>query len=232
MNFFAESVKTAFRLLFSLDPDIYEVIAVSLKVSLASTTAATLLGLPVGFLLATRSFFGRRTLVIIAHTLMGLPTVVVGLFLFSLLSRQGPFGGWNLLYTPAAMVIGQAVLAFPIVVALSHRGIRSLDGRILLSARTLGAGPLREAFVLIREGRAAVITAVLAGFGRVFGEVGVSFMLGGNIRFFTRNIPTAIALETSKGEFAFGLALGIVLLSVALAVNLLVYAFSGEYRSG
>jgi len=155
---------------------------------------------------------------------MALPTVVVGLLLFGLLSRQGPLGPLGLLFTPLAMIAGQTVLAAPIVANLVLAAVTGADQRIINTALTLGASRLQAAIQLLREIRFGVMAAVIAGFGRVIAEVGVAMMLGGNIRNSTRTMTTAIALETSKGEFAFGLALGIILLSVALIVNLFLNA--------
>jgi tungstate transport system permease protein len=154
------------------------------------------------------------------NTLMALPTVVVGLVLFGLFSRQGPLGALGLLFTPWAMIVGQFVLAIPIVANYTLAAVAGADPRILPTAQTLGAGRLQGVWQLLLEVRFGVMAAIVAGFGRVIAEVGVAMMLGGNIRGYTRTMTTAIALETSKGEFAFGLALGIVLLGVALIVNL------------
>jgi tungstate transport system permease protein len=151
---------------------------------------------------------------------MALPTVVVGLLLFGLLSRQGPLGSWGLLFTPVAMILGQLVLATPIVANLVLAAVAGADKRILPTLITLGASPFQASIQLLKELRFGIMAAIIAGFGRVIAEVGVAMMLGGNIRGLTRTMTTAIALETSKGEFAFGLALGIILLAVALLVNL------------
>jgi tungstate transport system permease protein len=156
------------------------------------------------------------------NTLMALPTVVVGLFVFSLIANRGPFGGLNLLFTPWAMILGQAVLAAPIIAALTLAAVEGADPRIADTALTLGATRARASWALLSESRLAVLAAVTAGFGRVFAEVGVSMMLGGNIKNYTRNITTTIALQSSMGEFALGLALGIVLLTVAFGLNLAV----------
>jgi tungstate transport system permease protein len=151
---------------------------------------------------------------------MAIPTVVIGLFVFSFISRQGPLGVLGLLFTPAAMVVGQFLLATPIVVALSYAAIQGIDPRVKMTALTLGARSHQVIITLLLEARFAIIAAVIAGFGRVIGEVGSAMMLGGNIRGYTRTISTAIALETSKGEFSLGLALGMILLTVALSVNI------------
>ena len=193
---------------------------VSLYTSSCAIVIAALLGVPIGLWLGLNRFRGRQLLLALLNTLMALPTVVVGLLLFGLLSRQGPLGPLGLLFTPLAMIIGQTVLATPIVANLVLAAVTGADQRIIDTALTLGASRLQAAIQLLREIRFGVMAAVIAGFGRVIAEVGVAMMLGGNIRNSTRTMTTAIALETSKGEFAFGLALGILLLSIALLVNL------------
>ncbi len=154
---------------------------------------------------------------------MALPTVVVGLLVYSLTSRQGPLGPLELLFTPKAMIIGQFILAAPIIVALTISATQAIDPRVKITAMTLGAGPLRTAVTVLSEARFALMAAVVAGFGRVIAEVGCALMVGGNIRGYTRTMTTAIALETAKGEFAFGLALGFILLAVAFFVNILFH---------
>ncbi len=220
MDFLFEGMLEGLRLLFAGDAEVWCAVWVSVRVALTSTCIASLLGLPVGFLVATASFRGKRLAVVLLNTLMGLPTVVVGLLVYGALSRRGPLGSFGLLYTPTAMVVGQVILATPIVAALTRGAVAGLDPRVIKTAYALGAGAWRAARTALRELRPALTAAVVAGFGRVFAEVGVSLMLGGNIRLYTRNITTTIALETTKGEFALGLALGLVLLTVAFAVNL------------
>jgi tungstate transport system permease protein len=228
VNFFIEGMGEGLRLLLAGDAEVWGAVWISVKVALISTCIASLLGLPVGFLVATGRFAGKRLVVVLLNTLMGLPTVVVGLVVYGVLSRRGPLGELGLLYTPAAMVIGQVILATPIVAALSYGAVAGLDRRVLKTAQALGAHAVRAAWTALRELRPALSAAVVAGFGRVFAEVGVSLMLGGNIRFYTRNITTTIALETTKGEFALGLALGLMLLVVAFAVNLAFHLLRGS----
>ena len=228
MHFILEGMREALRLLVSGDTEVWSAVWVSVKVALVSTSIACLLGLPIGFLVGTGRFRGRRLVVVLLNTLMGLPTVMVGLIVYGLLSRRGALGAWGLLYTPVAMVIGQVVLATPIVAALSCAAVAGLDSRVLKSAYALGARALRAAWTAFGELRPALSAAVVAAFGRVFAEVGVSLMLGGNIRFYTRNITTTIALETSKGEFALGLVLGLVLLTVAFTVNVAFQLLKGS----
>jgi tungstate transport system permease protein len=208
------------EMLVSLDPSVWHPIGVSLQVSATSTLLALVTGLPLGLALGTLRFPGHRGVVVVLNTLLALPTVVVGLVVYALLSRSGALGGLSLLYTRTAMVIGQTVLVLPLVAALVNAAVEKADERISLTALGLGAGRAMAVLTVASERRPALIAAVGAGFGRVFSEVGVSMMLGGNIAGHTRNITTGIAFETGKGEFAVGIALGVVLLGVALALNL------------
>ena len=224
MGYWGDSLLTAFELILGLDREVRMAVWTSLYTSSCSIVIAALLGLPIGLWLGLNRFRGRQLLIALLNTLMALPTVVVGLLLFGLLSRQGPLGPLGLLFTPLAMIAGQTVLAAPIVANLVLAAVTGADQRIINTALTLGASRLQAAIQLLREIRFGVMAAVIAGFGRVIAEVGVAMMLGGNIRNSTRTMTTAIALETSKGEFAFGLALGIILLSVALIVNLFLNA--------
>ncbi|PLX83472.1 MAG: ABC transporter permease [Desulfuromonas sp.] len=185
---------------------------------------AAIIGVPLGMLLTLNRFPGKRLMLTGLNTLMALPTVVIGLVVYGLISRQGPLGEFGLLFTPAAMVIGQTILAAPIIAHYTVTAISGADPRITPTLQTLGAGPLQSAWRLLGELRLAILAGVIAGFGRVIAEVGVAMMLGGNIRGTTRTMTTAIALETSKGEFAFALALGMVLLSVALLINAVIHA--------
>lgn len=220
MDFFTESLSTAFGLITALDPDVVNAVTVSVMVSIWSTLLAAVVGIPAGVALGIAQFPGKRGMVTILNTLMALPTVVVGLFVYSIISRQGPLGGFGLLFTPQAMVIGQTVLAIPIMANLTLSTIKGADPRIVPTALTLGAGRVGSVCRLMIELRFGIMAAVIAGFGRVIAEVGVAMMLGGNIRGFTRTMTTAIAMETGKGEFALGLALGLILMTVALVVNL------------
>jgi len=210
------------RMLLSLDPEVWHPIGVSLRVSLGACVISAALALPLGVGLGLGRFRGRNAVRTLVQASMSLPTVMVGLVLYGLLSREGMLGELGLLYTPAGMVIGQAVLAVPIMVGFSSAAFEQVDPRIQLTGLSLGASRLRAALLVASEHRAALVAAVAAGFGRVFAEVGVSMLLGGNIRGYTRNITTGIAFETGKGEFARGVALGVVLLVVALGVNLLL----------
>lgn len=213
----------ALGLIFSLDREIFSIALLSLKVSTIATFLSSLVGVPLGFIIGSGQFWGKKGLTAIFNTLMALPTVVVGLLVYSLISRQGPLGPLELLFTPKAMVIGQFILATPIIVALTISATQAIDPRVKITAMTLGAGPLRTAVTVLSEAKFALLAAVVAGFGRVIGEVGCALMVGGNIRGYTRTITTAISLETAKGEFAFGLALGFILLTVAFVVNILLH---------
>ena len=211
-----------------MNADVFEVVLFTIKVSFWGTLLSALLGVPLGFLIAVREFPGKGIVRTALNTLMALPTVVVGLTVYAFISRQGPLGLWGLLFSPAAVVIGQCVLATPLITALTLSATQSVDPRVGLTARTLGANPGQEAFVILREARFALMAGIIAGFGRVIAEVGAAMMLGGNIRGYTRTMTTAIALESSKGEFGFGLALGFILMALALFINFLLGYFQGR----
>ncbi len=223
-----QPTREAFSLLFTGNPELWRIIFISLRVSLIAMLVVTPLAVAVGFFLATVAFPGRRALVILTQGLLSSPTVVVGLLLYLLLSRQGPFGSWHLLFTQEAMIIGQVIIAFPVVVAFTLSAVQGADPRAHETAISLGAGTARAALTTLMEVRFGVMAAVFNAFGRVFSEIGCSLMVGGNILGLTRNIPTAIALETSKGEFAQGIALGFVLMAVALGVNYALAFVQGE----
>jgi tungstate transport system permease protein len=223
MEYILEGIRQAVRLIFSLDREIFSIVLLSLKISTISIFLSSLAGVPVGFIIGTNEFREKKLLVTIFNTLMAFPTVVVGLLVYSFISRQGPLGPLGLLFTPQAMVIGQFILATPIIVALTISATQGIDPRVKLTAMTLGASPLRTATTILSEARFALMAAVIAGFGRVIAEVGCAMMVGGNIRGYTRTMTTAIALETSKGEFGFGLSLGLILLAVAFSVNILLH---------
>ena len=221
-------LRTALSLLADLDDTLVSAAAISVGVSTAATFIASALGLPLGFLIAVRRFRGKRAVVTILNTLLALPTVVVGLLVYSVLRRNGILGQLDLLFSPGAMIIGQVVLALPLVVALSASAVSSLDPRAREAAILLGATRLQTLFATVSEARRPLAGAVAAAGGRLIGEVGVSMMLGGNIAGYTRNMTTAIALETSKGEFSFALSLGIVLMAIALGLNFLLRRLQRE----
>lgn len=219
MAYFLEALQGALALILSFDPQIWFIVWTSIRVSIVAVLLASLAGIPLGLLVALKDFRGKALLTQVLDTLMALPTVVVGLFLYGMFTRNGPLGGLEILYTPWAIIIGEAVLILPIVWNLTLTAIRSTDPRLLLTCRALGASWAQQSRIILSEARIAVMAAVVMGFGRAIGEVGVAMMLGGNIEGYTRTMTTAIALETSKGEFELGLALGLVLLTVAFIVN-------------
>lgn len=225
-----EAVRQAFSLIVTLDRDLIEIIALSLRVSLTAVALAALVGLPLGALLATRRFAGRGLVTIVVNTLMGLPPVVVGLLVYLWLSASGPLGALQLLYTPTAMIIAQMILVAPILIALTRQVVADLDNEMGEQLTILGAGPMQRALTLIYEGRSALLTALLAGFGRAIAEVGAVLIVGGNINHVTRTMTTAIALETSKGELALAMALGLVLVVIAGLVNAAALALGGADR--
>ncbi len=208
--------------------EVFSIMGVSLRVSLCATALAMLVSIPAGFLLAINSFRGKRLLVTIINTLMALPTVVVGLLVYILLSRSGPLGFLGILYTPTAIVVGQFILALPIITALTYTAVSSVDERVRKTAESLGANPLQASWMVLKEGRLGIVAAVIAGFGRVIAEVGSAIMVGGNIRGYTRTMTTTITTETAKGNFVLGLTLGVILLIVALSINTIVVNFLGR----
>jgi tungstate transport system permease protein len=224
------SLGSALGLIFSLDRDVVHICAVSIRVSLVSTVLASLAGLPLGIIIGTSTFRGKRMLTALINTLFALPTVGVGVFVYCLISRSGPFGSWELLFTPAAIVIGQFVLAMPIVTALTIASVEGVDKRLEPTAKTLGASAWQAKAAVLYESRHAAAAAVAAGFGRVFGEVGVSMILGGGIAGYTRTVPAAIVMETGKGNFELALALGMVLLVIALVINVVIQRLKGASK--
>ena len=226
-----EATQEAFRRLFSGDRELWSVVWISLKVSLTALVIATPFAVALGFWVASNRFAGRRAVIVTLQGLLSFPTVVVGLVLYLLLSRSGPLGPWHLLFTQDAMIMGQAIIAFPVLAAFTLAAVQGADPRLRETATSLGAGPWRSSLTSLFEVRFAVIAGVLSGFGRVISEVGCSMMVGGNIAGYTRNIPTAIALETSKGDFAQGIALGAVLMAFALIVTMLLAMMQGEKGS-
>lgn len=219
MAYLLDAFQTALHLIVTLDPDLVEILILSLKVSITAVVIASLLGFAIGGVLAVYRFPGRGGLSAVLSALMGLPPVVAGLVVYLLLSNSGPLGVLQLLYTPTAMIIAQIVLVTPIVGALTQQACRDLLVEYDEQLRSLGASPRAIVLTLLWDGRYRLITAVLAGFGRAIAEVGAVMIVGGNIDHVTRTLTTAIALETSKGNIALALALGIVLLAIAFAVN-------------
>ncbi len=218
-------IKEAVKIIFSLNREFLAIVWVSCKMSFISTSCAAIAGIPFAIFVERKKFPGRNLLITILNTLMSLPTVVVGLLVYSFLSRRGMFGSWGLLYSQTAIVIGQVILIYPIITSLTINAIRSLDPRIEKTAKALGANSWQGFRIFLQEARFGIAGAVIAGFGRVFAEIGISMMLGGNLKNYTRTITTSIALETGKGEFAMGIALGIVLLTVAFGINIGFHKF-------
>lgn len=209
-------------------PELWQIIRLSLAVSLSATAVAAALGLPAGAALAIWKFPGRRTLVVIANALLGLPPAVVGLALYLLLSYSGPLGALGLLFTPGAMVVAQAVLAFPIVTALAHRAVEELWTTFGDPLMDLGANKWRAVPALITMGRLSMLTAVLAGFGRTMSEVGAILIVGGNIAGYTRTMTTAVVLETSRGDLPLALGLGFVLIGLTMMISAAAFALAGR----
>jgi len=224
---FTDALAAALDLLATWDSRVVAAVSVSLEVALLATLLATLLGAPLGFAIATGRFRGSRAVEVALNTATALPTVVVGLLVYSLLSRRGPLGAWELLYTRSAMVIGETLLITPLMAALTVALVSGADPRIRETALTLGASRFGAAWTVLRELRRGALAAVATGFGRLISELGVALMVGGNIENSTRTMTTAIALETGKGEFALALALGFILLGVALLVNIGAAAVTG-----
>ncbi|MEE4136960.1 MAG: ABC transporter permease [Desulforhopalus sp.] len=232
MGFFADSFRSAFQLFINLDQELLEIIGVSLRVSFSATLIASLVGIPAAFFIAGRTFPGKRLVLTILNTLLALPTVVIGLVVYSFISRRGILGPLDLLYTQTAMVIGQVILIVPVIMTLTIAAVSRIDGRYRLTALTLGAGPWALALVILQEARYGIFAAVIAAFGRVIAEVGISMMLGGNAKGFTRTMTTAMALEYDKGEFVLAVALGIALMSIAFLINILFHFFQGRSDHG
>jgi tungstate transport system permease protein len=225
MNDFVQALDKAATLIVHFDADLWEIVVLSLGVSLSAASIAFAIGAPFGTALAIYRMPGKGACIVVANALLGLPPVVVGLVVYLLLSRSGPLGAFGILFTPAAMIVAQTVLGLPIVVALVHRMMVDIwltYGDALLVD---GASRLRAAATLMSIGREGLITAFLAAFGRAIAEVGAIIIVGGNIRGYTRTMTTAIALETSKGELSFALALGMILIALSTTVSALTYFF-------
>lgn len=225
MFFLWNTIKTSVRLILSLDSEVYGIVFRSLRFSLIATLLAVVTGVPIGFVVGSKRFRGRSFLITLLNTAMALPTVVVGLIGYSFLSRSAPFGFLNLMFSPKAVILGEFVLSLPIIINLTVSAVQSVDHRAALTAKTLGAGRIQTTWTILMEARFALIAAIIVGYGRAVSEVGSAMMLGGNIRYYTRTMTTAIALETSKGEFGFGLALGFFLMLTVFTINILFHYF-------
>lgn len=229
MSEFSDAFSLAARMVIGLDPDLMEIVARSLYVSLVAVSLASLLGLPLGAAVAIFRFPGRRIIAVTLNALMGLPPVVVGLLVYLLLSRAGAFGTLGLLFTPAAMIIAQTLLVLPIVASLSRQASETLWEEYADQLHSFGASRPRQIATILWDGRIPLATAVLAGFGRASAEVGAVMIVGGNIDHVTRVMTTAIALETSKGELGLALALGFILITISLGVSTAIYTLSNSF---
>ncbi|HXV86542.1 MAG TPA: ABC transporter permease [Gemmatimonadales bacterium] len=228
MDFLADGLKRGLALLTSGDADVWGATVLSLRVAVLATVVACMVGTPLGFVLGTTRFWGKRAALTVVNTMLAFPTVVVGLMIWTLLARRGPVGNLGLLYTWWAIVIAEIVLAVPIAAALTAAAVQGVDPRVRRTALTLGAGWWRAHWAVAREARFALLSAVVVSFGRVLAEVGAATIVGGNIRHHTRTLTTAVALSTSQGDFALAAALGLVLLALALTVNVVLQLLQGR----
>lgn len=217
-----QGVKKAIELIINGDKEVIEIAIRSLGISLSSTLLASLICIPIGALVHFHNFFGKRFLITIFQTLFSVPTVCVGLFVFLLLSRKGPFGVFGLLFTPLGMIIAQTILISPLIISLTISALSGVGKEVKETALSLGASKFRAIITIIKEARFGIVSGVIMGFGRAISEVGVAMMIGGNIKGATRVFTTAIALETAKGEIELAIALGIILLLIAIIINLIL----------
>ncbi len=224
-------LQSAFFLILRGDAELWGIVLLSLRCTFLACSGAALLGIPLALLLTNRNFFGKRFVILLLNSLQALPTVVVGLFLYVFISRRGIFGPLDLLYSPTAITVGQFILILPLVTMFTLAALNRLDQRYRQTALTLGATEAQAAFAVMREARFALVAALCAAFGRGIAEVGVSMMLGGNIKGFTRTMTTAMALEYDKGEFTLALALGCVLLLVSFLLNAALAFFQGRVEA-
>jgi len=220
MDYLLQGFLQGFVLLFTGDSETYSAILATVGASSLSMFFSLTLGVPLGFMLGHNSFRGKRVIKTLVDTLLSFPTVVIGLLVYAFLTRHGPLGGTGLLFSLPGIAIGQTLLGLPIIIAMTANAVEALDKRLPMTLTTLGANPRQILWATVMEARFSIMLAAMAAYGRIVSEVGISMLVGGNIKWHTRTITTAIALETGKGEFAVGIALGIVLLSVALIVNI------------
>ena len=230
MDFILSGLKEAFWLLINLDPETTSAIDVTLKSSTLSIMFSIMIGLPLGFCLGFFHFPGRKFLKLLSDTLLAIPTVVVGLIVYAFISHRGPFGSYELLYTLPGIVIGQTLLALPIIVSLSATAVEGMDKKLYLTLASFGLTMMQMIRSVIWELRHALIAVAVAAYGRVVAEVGIAMMIGGNLKWFTRTITTAISLETNKGEFAMGISLGLVLMSIAFLLNFMLFFLKKRAR--
>ena len=220
-----EVIEQVGQLIWTLDSSLLSCVRTTLVCSLTATAAGVLVGVPLAVLLGRKQFLGRKVLLVAAHTGMAVPTVVIGLGFYALLSSSGPLGSLGVLYSRKAIIIGESALALPIIVALFSSATAALSPKLEMTSRTLGAGRLRTFWMVICEAKVGLIAATMAAFGRVCSELGIAMMIGGNIKHHTRTMTTAIAVETAGGEFALALALGLILLLIALGINVSAQVF-------
>jgi tungstate transport system permease protein len=223
-----DAIRDAFTLLFSADATLWQIIWISLKTTIIALMIAAPIAVVAGYAIASHVFPGRRITIWLSQAALSLPTVLIGLLLYLMLSRQGPLGGLQWLFTQPGIIAGQVLIALPVLIAFTFTAVQATDSRLAETAITLGASRWRVMLTVLHEVRFGVMAAVINGFGRVISEVGCAMMVGGNIAGETRTITTAIALETSKGEFAQGIALGIVLVTVALVINAALMLLQGD----
>jgi tungstate transport system permease protein len=228
LNEIISAILQAVELIMERDPELIGITRLSLYISLTATFIASLISIPIGGIIYFYEFRGKRTLINLIQTLYSVPTVLVGLFLFLLISKQGPFGFLNLLFTPTGMIIGQTLLILPILIGFTITALVGVSIQIRELAISLGASTYQTIITIIKEARYAIMSAVILGFGRAISEVGVAILIGGNIRGFTRNFTTAISLETSRGNLVLSIALGFILLSLALLINLVLNYLQGK----
>lgn len=220
MNLLTDGFNEAIKLLVSGDESVYSAITTTLTVSSWSLLISLLIGLPLGFFLGYYNFFGKSVIRTVVDTLLALPTVVIGLIAYTMLSQAGPLGHFGLLFSQEAIIIGQIVLGLPIIIALTATQVEAVDNRLYTSLKGLGASSKQILTATLIEARFGLMTAAMTAYGRIMTEIGISMMVGGNIKYHTRTITTAIALETGKGEFVTGIALGLVLITIALMINI------------
>jgi len=226
-----QGIIKAFHLLVSFDPEVMGITWLSLKISGTATFISLFIGVSVGVAVALNDFFGKRLVISIINTGMGLPPVVVGLFVTMMIWRSGPFGFLEILYTPAAMIIAQSIIATPIVMGISLAAIQNLPPNLRLQILSLGASRLQMVWVLVKESRLPLLAAVMAGFGGVISEIGASIMVGGNIKGYSRVLTTATVMETGKGNFDLAIALGVILLLLAFTINFLLTQIQQRQQS-
>lgn len=228
MNEIIQAIFQAIELIVELDPKLIQITKLSLYISLTATLIGSLIAIPIGGTIYYYEFRGKRTIINLIQTLYSVPTVLVGLFLFLLISQQGPFGFLKLLFTPTGMIIGQILLILPLLIGLTITALVGVSTQIRELAVSLGASTYQTIITIINEARYAIMGAVILGFGRAISEVGVAILIGGNIRGFTRTFTTAISLETSRGNLVLSIALGFILLSLSLIINFLLNYFQGK----